>query len=144
MLNPTPLPPEPGLEEEFWSPEVVRAWRVWTWDAETLHGRWTAWLSETLTARCDHCEEVPGWQHPCGIYATKDRLDLWVFGHWRCAVLVVGQVELSGLVIEHERGYRAEQARITHLWVDGDAELAEALRDRYPGVVVTVVWLPGH
>jgi hypothetical protein len=50
-------------------------------------------------------------------------------------------VELSGLVIEHERGYRAEKARMLELRCS-DPELVEALSERFPQV--PVVLTPGN
>ena len=48
---------------------------------------------------------------------------------------VYGRVELTGLVIEHELGYRASHARIIELFVDSP-DLARQIRMRYPDVTV--------
>lgn len=51
-------------------------------------------------------------------------------------LVVIGMVELSGLVIEHEEGYRAKQARIIEVWVEDSPETARAIAARYPEVQV--------
>ncbi len=48
---------------------------------------------------------------------------------------VVGRVELSGLVIEHESGYRASNARILDLWTESPI-IADWLSKLYPDVSV--------
>lgn len=136
--SPAPSPPPPG-QEVFWSPEPVVGWRTWAWTEAGLHGFRTAWPDDTLAAACASCVEIPGWSHTCGIYAVKEpRLLSSAFltasGQ---AELVRGKVEMSGLVIEHEHGYRAQQARIVELAVP--PHLVEAAGARYPEVVVIPV-----
>jgi|FLYL01.1.fsa_nt_gi hypothetical protein len=116
--------PEPA--EEFWSPEPPVGWRGWMWRDGTLHGVRVPWPRPILEAECNlGCRPVPGWLCGCGIYATKDRWNAW-------RTPIIGKVALSGRVIEHEEGYRAARAEILELWVP--AELAPAIRRRYPGV----------
>jgi hypothetical protein len=72
-----------------------------------------------------HPHSAPGEDCSCGFYAMKElhphlvqlisfaqraQLDGRVPGRF-----VLGQVELAGKVIEHDRGYRAERARIVEL-----------------------------
>jgi hypothetical protein len=76
--------------------------------------------------------EVPGWSHTCGIYAVKDIASIFA-ARGNC---IAGIVELSGLVIEHDDGYRAEEARIIELWVDESVAVAQAIAVRYPEVTV--------
>ena len=120
-------------DEEFWSPTPVVAWRNWRWTGATLRGMCVEWPSETLTAICESCSDAPGWDHTCGIYALKKREDLanlpWVEN-------VFGRVELSGLVIEHEQGYRARSARILELWVTGSSDEVRRLGAHYPRVTI--------
>jgi hypothetical protein len=125
--------PTRGNEEpadEFWSHEPVVAWRQWHWEDGMLHGVWVAWPHSELTATCDACPQVPGWDHTCGVYARKERSSLPGMG-------VIGRVELSGLVLEHEAGYRAERATITELWLPFYVPEA-VVRARYPDVVIHV------
>jgi hypothetical protein len=50
---------------------------------------------------------------------------------------VYGRVELTGLVIEHDFGYRPSRARIVELFVDSP-DLAEQIQVRYPDVMVHI------
>lgn len=125
--HPKSLDPEP--EEEFWSAEPVVGYRRWRWNGNSLVGMQEPWPKAVHRATCSSCLEVPGWNHTCGIYATKRKGLAYPEG------TVLGKVELTGLVIEHEAGYRARTARIVELWTDGSVDPA-ALRRRYPGVTV--------
>jgi hypothetical protein len=123
--------PTRGNEEpadEFWSYEPVTAWRQWHWEDGMLHGVWVAWPQSELVATCDVCPAVPGWDHTCGVYARKERSSLPGMG-------VIGRVELSGLVVEHEAGYRAERAEIVELWLPFYVP-EDLVRERYPGVAL--------
>ncbi len=120
---------------EFWSPVPVSGWRAWYWNGHALHGVMQAWPDQSFTATCDSCPEVPGWAHSCGVYAATGRDNVAVFGP--PDAMVVGRVELSGLVIEHDKGYRAEHARIVELFV-ASTELARTLAARYRTVEIHV------
>lgn len=124
--------PEP--DDEYWSTDHVVAWRAWNWDGSYLRGVHSRWSSDTFEATCTHCEVVPSWDHVCGVYAAKRPSDVHIFhgGSW-----IIGRVEMWGNVIEHEYGYRASHARITHLWV-GDPWRAERIDEAYPAVDVAV------
>lgn len=122
--------------EEWWSPTVVEGWRTWTWEHGALRGYWKPWLVSHLTAECPTCDEPPGWDHRCGIYAVKERRNLspaFFYMNGKTDI-IVGRVELTGLVVEHEIGYRAEHARIVQLIVPD--HLAGVVRRRYPEVTV--------
>lgn len=132
--NPLPTPRYQGHwndhaepAEEFWSDEMVEGWRSWNWEGGCLHGVWDAWPTEEYRAKCGDCEDVPRWNHSCGIYAVKDPRNIYRFHR---GTEVVGRVEMWGSVIEHEHGYRAERARITDLWVASEP-LAREITDRY-------------
>ena len=98
--------------------------RFWGHDSSTWEGSWRGWV----TAACPRdpfgsSHEAPGEDCSCGFYAMKDPLD--VIHHWppthfdegagACSGLVSGRVALAGKVIEHEKGFRAERARISEL-----------------------------
>lgn len=119
-------PPEP--EGVFWSPQPVVGWRAWLWTGKTLKGYRVEWPEPELAAVCERCENPPGWDHGCGIYALKEFSEL-------AEAPVFGRVEMWGDVVEHEWGYRASHARITDLWVDSNRAAAELAR-AYPGVGV--------
>jgi hypothetical protein len=120
----------------MWSFEPVKAWRAWRWDGAELYGVRQAWPGPDLVAECQHCPEAPGFFCACGIYAVKSRSDLSGFGPLDRSGVVVGRVELTGVVIEHEKGYRAQRARIVDLSAP-DVTMGMALKDRY-GCVVRV------
>ena len=120
-------------DEEFWSPEVVVGWRAWQWTGAVLRGVVTEWPTQNFIAWCEQCSEPPGWEHPCGVYAVARPSEVRTMFPGKPDV--VGRVELSGLVIEHESGYRASHARILDLWT-GSAFIADWLSDLYPDVNV--------
>jgi len=121
-----PIPTEP--EEPHWSPEPVIGWREWANNAGILTGMYgRPWHSKTYEAPCDRTHPAPQWDCTCGVYAVPTP----PFG------AVVGRVELTGTVIEHEHGYRAERAKITHLWVP-DAATEVAVRRNYRNVAVAI------
>ncbi len=132
--GPTPwitTPPEPA--EEFWSPEAIVGWRVWAWTGKVLKGSFEhEWPTQSMEADCVVCADPPGWDCPCGIYAMKDR---WMVPPPRPGSAILGKVEMSGRVVEHEEGYRASQARMTELWVE-DPETARRVAQAYPEVSV--------
>lgn len=130
--NPRHSVPEP--DEEYWSSDYVVGWRAWNWDGSSLRGVYAQWPSDVFEATCPHCEVVPSWDHACGIYAAKTPHDVHVFYG---GASIIGRVEMWGDVIEHEFGYRASHARITHLWV-GDEWRAKRIKDAYPSVEVAV------
>lgn len=78
---------------------------------------------DRLTFRSEH--HVPDELCSCGFYALKELdPDLLILARAGFQVhdgrdgskrIVIGRVELAGKVIEHERGYRAERARIVEL-----------------------------
>lgn len=123
--------PEPS--EEFWSPDPIQGWRVWKWNGRVLKGSYERdWPLDRLKADCVVCDDPPGWDCPCGIYAMKDHRSL---PSSRSGPTIVGKVELSGRVVEHEDGYRASNARITELWID-DPLAARWIALAYPEVRV--------
>ncbi len=101
----------------------------------SLHGPlmrtspWDGAASNWVTASCmlfpesDH--DVPSEDCSCGFYSSKE-IEFAVFlasmphlmgfsGSGRRAPVVLGRIQLSGKVIEHAIGYRAERARIAEL-----------------------------
>lgn len=110
------LPEEP---EPMWSGTEVLGWRLFGIEGSgRLRGQFSqVWTEKTLVAGCDyHPEEahgkklVPGWGCECGIYASS--FPVTPIANHR----VLAEVSLSGRIIEHEYGYRAEKATILRLW----------------------------
>lgn len=58
------------------------------------------------------------------LYAEQFLLNYVDFEHWPTRELILARVELQGVVVEHEYGYRAEKTRIVELWV-GNLEQQE-------------------
>lgn len=120
-----PLPEHDPAPGDWWSPEPVHGYRIWEVIDNDLHGARTVWETPTLSARClrspaldwpvPHDVDECG-RPPCGIYAMKDPASIRVLAETtlsagrKRATLAVGLVALSGRVIEHEHGYRAEVA----------------------------------
>jgi len=115
---------------EFWSPTAVLGFRMWDLRGK-LHGAWRAWQSPVYEARClagqtDGDDDVPHTDGrcgppPCGLYCFKEPEQLLAaFGlPGGSNRIVAGLVALSGKVVEHERGYRAKQARVVAAAVVG-------------------------
>ena len=123
--------------------EPISAYRAWFYSIEgrtaylypfsgppapSFRYEWEGAGSNWVTASChvirSSTHEVPSEGCSCGFYSLKD-LDLAVVlagihhllstqGHSGSQV-VLGRILLSGKVIEHEYGYRAERARIAEL-----------------------------
>jgi hypothetical protein len=135
-LAPLPWTAAPQTVEpldEFWSPEPITAWRAWQWTGSVLRGVVTEWPRQNFIAWCDHCAEPPGWDHPCGIYGVPRPSQVGAMFPGKPDV--VGRVALTGLVVEHESGYRASNATILELWVRSPF-VADQLSSLYPDVKV--------
>jgi len=125
-------------------------WRIWYVGADAAGPTLVSpvapctWPSRSaMTAACRHgCDEVPSWTCTCGLYAAKD-IDLALVlaagvltstspGDSMPATAIVGKVELAGKVIEHDRGYRAERARVVEILpIEGRSRLTESLAERF-------------
>lgn len=118
-----------------------------------------AWTTTTMQASCEHAHVAPHPECDCGIYADPDdQFPATVRRTWKLALqsahtaphlsTVLGRVELAGLVLcdtsfrDPRTGqvfpeYRAEQSRITELWIPNyglippPLTLADALTERY-------------
>lgn len=110
--------------EDGWSPFPVLGFRMWTMRPGGLHGAKVTWNEPHMTARCLATLDHTGVPHAdgrcgrlgCGVYATKElrplltaHIEAHSYGY------AVGLVALAGRVVEHEHGYRGEQARIVAL-----------------------------
>jgi hypothetical protein len=112
---------------EVWSPTPVVGFRAWSVDVDGLRGVRAMWTSPTFEATCEGLfgpridREVPHTDGtcgppPCGIYATHEVEALLASGLTdNLPDLAVGMVALSGKVVEHEHGYRAQIATISSI-----------------------------
>lgn len=76
-------------------------------------------MSYSSSSRLSHsfsraCDPVPSLHGDCGWYAVPADVDAW---HDDTTIDLL--VELSGRVIEHEKGYRAEHQRVMEIHVPG-------------------------
>jgi len=144
-VPPFAFPFPPGLRTEKAAPvpkaqwtsgrEMLawRAWRLAYWKGEPwphLVSMGVPWVWGGPVLRADQLPDV-GPMNRSGVHAIKPqlygRLD-WV---WTEHVRVVGWVALSGRVVEHELGYRAERAVIRKLRFSVGMHLVE---DRLPAL----------
>lgn len=107
-----------------------RAWRIGGLFKRNFHLLSTnhddVWHPEGITA-----SEQPGIGDSFGIYALKTRKDLRTHFLYSSSNLVFGTVLLWGQVVEGEKGYRAEFARVLTLEEGGTPTKLQVLRKRY-------------
>jgi hypothetical protein len=118
---------------------TVIGWRVWTVQESHAGLRLGSVIYEALwtpgdvaRAACahDHLGAVPAETCNCGFHAVQDPVDAFSYLHGRdeprtiCRVL--GEVSLSGLLVQTERGWRGSEAYPRRLYVR-DPAVAEAL-----------------
>jgi len=117
---------------EVWSPSPVLGFRVWVLEEGFFHGYRERWDEPEMSARCPttgNDADVPHTdgrcgEPPCGIYAAKDVEDLLTeHANLDLHEMVVGLVGMTGKVVEHERGYRAEHMSVLALAVPVDGEI---------------------
>jgi hypothetical protein len=127
--------------------EPITAFRVWRGDLflrlHSLNNE-TQWEpGEWASAHCPRSRhDAPDEDCTCGLYAAKD-IDLALVlaagvltstspGDSMPATAIVGKVQLAGKVIEHDRGYRAECARVVEILpIEGRSRLTESLAERF-------------
>lgn len=121
-----------------WTPDVIVAWRTVRVGWERVSDVWLARpvdpyiVGMPIVAECgrpghledmlglEQCDEAPGQNCPstvgrgCGWYAFKDKGAAIRHGEGMTD-RVLAKVELSGRVIEHTRGYRAQVMRLVHI-----------------------------
>jgi hypothetical protein len=136
---------------DAWSPVPVLGFRLWAMHGGRLQGARNVWTEPSYTAICTaHDGNAPHsdgrcGRLGCGVYATKTldplvELHLGAISHSYVAAVVA----LSGKVVEHERGYRAQRARVVAayaVWPDrvmatdtpGRIEALFTACDRVPG-----------
>jgi len=121
----------------------VVGWRAWTVQ-ETKDGVrlgsviydavWRPTDPGSAVCRRDHSHAAPAIACTCGFHATRDPVDALTYLHGRdeprtlCRVL--GEVRLSGLVVETEAGYRGAAAYPLRLYAN-DLELVATLEAIY-------------
>lgn len=113
---------------EAWSPTAILGFRAWLTDSQHLRGAFSRWTQPSAEATCLTVSEVDEVPHtdgrcgtpPCGIYALKKADGLARVTGWPTASMALGLVALTGKVVEHELGYRAQKAEILALTIRYD------------------------
>jgi hypothetical protein len=121
----------------------VVGWRAWT-VIETKDGVrlgsviydavWQPTEPAIAVCHCDRLHDAPATGCTCGFHAAQDPVDAFTYLHGRdeprtlCRVL--GEVRLSGLVVETEGGYRGAAAYPLRLYAN-DLEVAATLESIY-------------
>jgi hypothetical protein len=129
----------------------VLGWRAWT-VTETKDGVrlasviydavWQPGRPVAAVCRSDEPHDAPTIHCACGFHATRDPVDAFTYLRGRdepttlCRVL--GEVVLSGLVVETEAGYRAAAAYPLRLYapdpqIASELEAIYAVPVRFPG-----------
>ena len=115
----------PKIEQRYgegWSPAAVPGYRMWNVVDGQVMGAVTAWTERSKTAVCLNGvsgEDLPhsnGRCGPpaCGIYATKQ--PEYVYARMqRMRNWAIGLVGMSGKVVEHTHGFRAQRVSIEAL-----------------------------
>ena len=133
-VQPAPLP-------EFWTPGLILGFRMWELRGR-LYGAWLPWDRPEFEARClsrrggkadldvPHTDGRCG-HPPCGLYCFKEPEQLLAaFGMpTGSGRFVLGLVALSGKVVEHEYGYRAQKARAVAAVVVGRGQVVRVEGD---------------
>ena len=130
----------------------VVGWRTWT-VKETRDGVllgsviydtvWRPAHAASAVCHCDQSHAAPAIDCTCGFHAARDPVDALTYLRGRdeprtlCRVL--GEVRLSGLVVETEAGYRAAAAYPLRLY-SNDLELAATLEAIYGVPVRSPEW----
>lgn len=93
---------------------------------------WSAGINIADCRTFRPCRVVPDFYCTCGLYAFKNVKCLnrgyMIDARVALAAHVLGEVELTGKVIEHNYGYRAEKARIKALICNGQANYKDVLK----------------
>ena len=110
-----------GIMKPMWSPEAITGYRVWSVRHDRLDGMYRPWSSPSHVAECGNRRPRSAVPHvgdrcECGIYAVKD--PVWLatqFPGLERPHVAMGVVAMSGRVVEHTLGYRAERATVSQL-----------------------------
>lgn len=123
--------------DEAWSPWPIYGFRKWGVTTRGLVGAVEPWPTPTMEARCSKFptnRDVPHTDERCaeprcGIYAAKHPAPL-VERQTDESGWAVGLVALSGKVVEHEHGYRAQRAQTKSIVVHHEGRVLAAEEPR--------------
>ena len=141
-----------GRAVRWASHQRVVGWRAWTVNETSDGVRLGSVIYDTVwrptdpgraVCRCNELHAAPAMACMCGFHAARDPVDALTYLHGRdeprtlCRVL--GEVQLSGLVVETEAGYRGAAAYPLRLYTN-DFELAATLEAIYGVPVRSPQW----
>lgn len=139
-----------------WSPVPMLGFRVWEMKNREFHGYRVRWEHRSMSAVCAggaNNEDVPHTEGqcadpPCGIYAAKD-VDRLIAEHSGAGTgsMTIGLVAMSGKVVEHEEGWRAERVTVLALtFMRGDRIMAtddpDEIEFLFQGIGLSDDWHP--
>jgi hypothetical protein len=137
-----------GFNETAWAPDVTVArcgsrqaerWREHLADL-AVPGHDTANLYQLAKLAALHADQFrPTLNCTCGLHAYKT-VEHLKSGHYYHRLSVSGLVLLTGQVVEHERGYRAQRGRILALVHDKPQRLRQRLRREYRHLDIVNDW----
>lgn len=119
--------------DERWSPWPIQAFRMWGVTNSGLVGMFQRWHTPEMEAVCSKLPLNPDVPHTdgrcgepqCGIYAAKRPEAVLESvppeGGW-----ALGLVSMSGKVVEHEFGYRAQRARVETIVIHHEGRVLAA------------------
>lgn len=139
-----------------WSPVPMLGFRVWQLKNGEFHGYRVRWEHRSLSAICAGgagSEDIPHTggecaDPPCGIYAAKS-VDRLIASHSSAGIdsMAIGLVAMTGKVVEHEEGWRAERVTVLALtFVRGDRIMStsdpEEIELLFQGIGLSDDWHP--
>jgi len=103
----------------------VTAWRLWRVDGHRLKSvsndvTWLPGVPMTGDPKPTNAAGIYAFREPAEIYAFNESAEAYRAISNSCVSTVLGTVKLWGRYVEHERGYRAEFAKITSLFQKND------------------------
>ena len=119
--------------DERWSPWPIQAFRMWGVTNAGLVGMVERWPAPQMEAVCTKLRVNPDVPHTdgrcgapqCGIYAAK-RPETLIAGLPPEGGWALGLVSMSGKVVEHEHGYRAQRVRVEAIVVHHEGRVLAA------------------
>lgn len=147
-------------ERELFMEEII-GWRAWEvaelgklvrLHSVTASAHWP--IADWVYAKCggeSFCEKsddgrVPGEKCRCGLYAARDydhlTRELGYSDYSTRDVRIIGQVAMAGKVIEGSQGWKAEKARVFHIYVPHTHwKLGKRLSEQYGVPYDTHRWI---
>ena len=108
------------IDGHDWTPIPITSFTMWRLIDSTMHDGCVPWRTSVAVGTCHRSTESPAPHATdqcaasgCGIVAMKSAGMLDGFDH--DSMIAIGRLEMSGRVVEHEHGFRAELAEVVAL-----------------------------